>query len=1132
MVFVHVPMLACIDITIHNSNYTRLTQQNTPTMKKVFLLSLLCIAALLVQAAPISMSQARQQAVAFMQQVNPRAMLTTAVAHKAPRKGAAATADEAYYYVFNADNRQGFVIMSGDDRTEAVLGYSPTGHFDANTMPENLRAWLKGYEEQIQWLDDNHISTNTATTAALARRKAQTATRNTIQPMVTSIWDQTAPYNNLCPELTNLASRNAEKTYTGCVATAMAQVMYYNRWPQAATKAVPGYTMTYPYYSTSGSVSYKSMTIDDLPSTTFDWDNMIDDYSGSYTTAQANAVATLMEYCGHSVIMEYGTSVVGGSGTQTNKVAAALVNYFGYDQSSVDYVSRSGYTINQWSDLIYNELKNGRPVVYSGQSDGGGHAFVCDGFSYDDYFHINWGWSGSANGYFLLSVLNPYESGSGGSSTSNGFSYSQGAVIGIQPGCAPAEGGTFSGSTKLGMTGPLTISGTTEQQGVTTAWNIPTGLVNSTNNAVTITGVGFNIYNATTGAYVNRKTRSINKTISSGYLINFTLPVYNTDYTNAGTYILRPFYRVGAQYIEPIGAETSYLVAVVASKTITTLTPMPNPASLVVEAATYNGDAIIGINQNITYTIRNTSATDEYNGKLYLYANSSDNKISTNGVAIPAGKSVDVEMNFTAEDLSAGTYSLILSPDDACNTQLHTRSLTLRTGNFSTSLNKLQVTNANGTRSGSSTYTFTSYGEDFINATVTATNTNANPFKGQITLMLYKNDVLVNQYHKAGVIVPANGTATVQFDITGLDMGYTYRIVPLYYAGSWSDNMTQSTHVLNNGYTYWTADGTRTGVAPANSITVPANAAAIDLSTVNPTTVTPNSNPNTLYYLGEGQTTPTSLNGKNVIKGDNAAAIKLTAGNAFYAPRDFTANSITYTRTFTKGHGNSSDATDLQRRSGWETITLPFAPTSVMESTNELTFFTSDEDETGEYWLYEYGADDLSTNTVYFTYPEQFLANRPYLIAVPGDKWGDKWNLTGKVIVFSANNAQVYAQAKPMTSIGSDYYKFVGNYTTTAQSNIYALNTAGNTFALSSSATVAPFGAYFMIGVPDMAVAPATINFAVRGSNGNTTAIATINVNGNGNANSNWYTLDGRRLNSRPAQKGIYLNNGKKIIIK
>ena len=119
-----------------------------------------------------------------------------------------------------------------------------------------------------------------------------------------------------------------------------------------------------------------------------------------------------------------------------------------------------------------------------------------------------------------------------------------------------------------------------------------------------------------------------------------------------------------------------------------------------------------------------------------------------------------------------------------------------------------------------------------------------------------------------------------------------------------------------------------------------------------------------------------------------------------------------------------------------------------------------------------------------------------------------------------------------MTSIGSDYYKFVGNYTTTAQSNIYALNTAGNTFALSSSATVTPFGAYFMIGVPDMAVAPATINFAVRGSNGNTTAIATINVNGNGNANSNWYTLDGRPLNSRPAQKGIYLNNGKKIIIK
>ena len=772
--------------------------------------------------------------------------------------------------------------------------------------------------------------------------------------------------------------------------------------------------------------------------------------------------------------------------------------------------------------------------MYSGQSDGGGHAFVCDGFSHDDYFHINWGWSGSANGYFLLSVLNPYESGSGGSSTSNGFSYGQGAVIGIQPGCAPADGGPYDNNSILALQQAPNISSTSQSAGVTTQWTITLSIINQTSAAVNLGKLGFNVYKPD-GTYVTRFSWTSSSTYNVGYYYNTNLSISNTKYTTNGTYILKPFYYNSstAQYIEPDGADIYNLTMVVASNKITSIAVNPSPSNLIVENVTYNGDAMIGINQSLIYTIRNTSATEDFNGKLYLFANSKSYQLAANGVYLRAGEAMDIDMNFTAEDLSAGTYSMILATDADCNNRLHTRQLTLNTGSYTSTLSDAQVTAANGTRTGSSgSYTYTCYGDDYIEATVTCTNNNSNPWKGQVTIMLYKGNSYIEQEAKTGVFVPGNGTATVKFYFAGLDKGSTYYIYPLSYTGNWTQHTT-STHKLNNGYSYWTADGTRSGAANSSTLTVPDAASAVDLTGLSFTKVNPNSNPNTLYYIGESQSIPNGLSGKNIIKGETASNITLTAGYGFFAPRDFTAANVTYTRTFTKGHGNTSDATDLDKRSGWETIVLPFEPTSVTCEGNELSFFISDEDETGEYWLYEYGANDVASNTVYFTYPEKFYANRPFIIAVPGDKWGDRWNLTGKAIVFSAANATVYANPVPITSIGNDYYKFVGNYTTTAHPDIYALNTVGNTFVLSASTAVEPFGAYFKIGMPDMAVAPATLNFAVLSNTGNTTGIDAISIRTDrDNSTGTWFTLDGRQLNGYPTQKGIYINNGRKVIIK
>lgn len=331
-------------------------------------------------------------------------------------------------YVFNVKDSQGFVIVSPDDCTEAILGYSESGTFNEETMPENMRAWLQGYARQIAWAQQNNIQ------ASNAPRQAD---RAAVAPLVKAHWDQGAPYYNSCPK------KGSRYTYTGCVATAMAQVMHYFQWPNATQEDIPGYT-------TADGLTVKSVAA----GATIDWSNILVGYgyycdngewkNQSSNSAQKKAVADLMFYCGASTKMEYTTQ---GSGTISGFIAPAFVRYFGYDPSA-RLVDRTCYTTSQWEEIIYHEIANSRPVIYSGttstnMNDAEGHEFICDGYQKDGYFHINWGWASSddVDGFFKLSALNPDSQGAGGSSTGNGFNYYQDAVIGIQP---PGTGGTVS----------------------------------------------------------------------------------------------------------------------------------------------------------------------------------------------------------------------------------------------------------------------------------------------------------------------------------------------------------------------------------------------------------------------------------------------------------------------------------------------------------------------------------------------------------------------------------------------------------------------------------------------------------------------------------------------------------------
>ena len=373
----------------------------------IILTTLLCYAAA-VMAETISPAAAREVAAKFLQAQG--ATLTDNTLTPNRRTSMTSSSDAPAYYVFNADASQGFVVVSGDDCVgdNLVLGYAPQGSFNETNMPDGLQWWLETTAHQIDEL------------SRLGVKISATPTHNAIAPMLKSEWDQHWPYNNKCPFI------KGEQSIAGCMATALAQVMYYHRWPQEPLGGtLPAYTMK------------DGTQINTLPVTQFDWDNMLDYYQGGESDAQQNAVAKLMRYCGQSLQTNYTPRASDGILYDID----LLVNRFGYDPGLYP-AQADEYTVSGWDALIYNELHEGRPLAYAAYSTGGGHAFVIDGYdveSGEGYYHVNWGWSGSGNGFYKINLLNPNMSGSGGSTTNDGYNRNQQALIGFQPRQNPSQ---------------------------------------------------------------------------------------------------------------------------------------------------------------------------------------------------------------------------------------------------------------------------------------------------------------------------------------------------------------------------------------------------------------------------------------------------------------------------------------------------------------------------------------------------------------------------------------------------------------------------------------------------------------------------------------------------------------------
>ena len=311
------------------------------------------------------------------------------------------------YYIYSGSNN--FVIVAGTDNVTPILGYSNERNFESDEIPENLKNWLEMYKNEIQYAIDTKIVASEAVSnqwKVLSSGESASAT-TVVAPMLKTTWNQSPYYNELCP-FDNVFQRY---TLAGCGAIAMAQVLKYWNYPTHGTGSHSYVPYTNPQYGTLAA---------DFQNTTYDWASMPD-----YISSSNQAVATLIYHCGVSLDMDYGVSGSNAYHRYNNHPSTylALKDIFGY-KSTLNGVSQSSYTATVWATMIKTDLDAGRPVLYRGSGNDGGHLFVCDGYDSNDYYHFNWGWSGAYDGYFTLSALSP---------GSTDFSSGQYAIFGIEP---------------------------------------------------------------------------------------------------------------------------------------------------------------------------------------------------------------------------------------------------------------------------------------------------------------------------------------------------------------------------------------------------------------------------------------------------------------------------------------------------------------------------------------------------------------------------------------------------------------------------------------------------------------------------------------------------------------------------
>lgn len=569
------------------------------------------------------------------------------------------------YYVFDNASEGGFVIVSGDDRLRDVLGYSSEGEFDIDKIPANMKWWLDNYKKEIAAYFDEEQKGGKRLSPRVELRSADMAP---IEPMVTTKWNQDAPFNDDCP------SDAGGKCVTGCVATAMAQVINYHKYPQG-----PGQG-SYSYTTSSGlQASF------DFSATEFDWDNMLDVYTDEATDAQKAAVAELMYACGVGLNMSYSSTE---SGAFTFAVPYVLTKYFNYN-GTARFIERDGYLNDEWEQLVYSELAAGRPMVYSGRADTGGHAFVCDGYDGEGLFHINWGWGGYYDDYFALSALNPAGQGIGG--FAGGYNSSQAIVAGIEP----MAGQTVSN-------GMLKAAGnfTYDENGrlvIESVFNIYPEQTTYSIGLLLTTDAGEELGYVNGGAY-QFPAADIAAGRYSGRGLAFTFDATKVG-LDPGTYRIYPAYAGPAGEWErlrfPVTNQPYILVIIADDGTATYINPGPEVvADVSVLSFTPKADIYKGSEAPFYVAIKNNDTSYAFNGTLYIsyYLKGEEDLKGQDGltISIEAGGITDGTVTLPI-NLEPGEYVAVITDETGKNIGAKEFSFTVLEGTAPVPTGDLQV---------------------------------------------------------------------------------------------------------------------------------------------------------------------------------------------------------------------------------------------------------------------------------------------------------------------------------------------------------------------------------------------------------------------------------------------------------
>lgn len=545
-----------------------------------------------------------------------------------------------YYRIFNAGT-QGFVVVAGDDILTPVLAYSITSAYGGVQLPINAAKWFEFYKEEIADALANGVQASAHVAAAwggLVAGAPPAGGERSVNPLCTTTWNQPPPYNTLCPG----------GSVTGCVATAMAQVMKYHNHP---AQGAGFHSYNAPNYGTLSA---------NFGATTYQWGSMPNAIS-----TNNNAIATLMYHCGVSVDMQYSTTSSGAwvlethSPTTDHNAQYALRTYFGYG-NDIQGVYRDNNSLTQWNNLLKAELDAGRPIIYAGFGQGGGHCFVCDGYDNNSFFHFNWGWGGAYDGFFAMDALNPDGQGTGGGS--GAYNSNQEALINIHPATGGGGGGGGGGETAdLILYNAVTPSPATIYYGQ--AFSVSTNILNNGTN-------DFNgdycaaVFDAASNFYGYVQTYT-GENLPAGYVYNQDLVFSSSGMFSMvpGTYYLGIFYRTNGGEWTQVADNGGYVnfpqITVINPNDIElSLAMTPSPGSSVQQGQQFS------VNVNVQNT-GGTTFFGDYKAALYNLDGSFAQDLGTltenNGLP-PGYEYVSPYLNFgpVPITLAPGTYLLAI----------------------------------------------------------------------------------------------------------------------------------------------------------------------------------------------------------------------------------------------------------------------------------------------------------------------------------------------------------------------------------------------------------------------------------------------------------------------------------------